>query len=237
MPSRWRHQTPTLFTWAQVSRTTCAARPGARASVQVDGCGQDLDLQRAARIAAHRTHHCAPEQSGHRVRRSHGSALGLGWRARSVQARTDGGRTWTNTKSLGQFTGFTNVAFDPTNPNTLYAASMQRERKAYSFVAGGPETGIWKSTDAGATWTQLTQGLPAGDKGRIGISIGRANPSVLYATVMPRMAEYSAVTTPATTWRRTNELQSIPVVLRSDPRRSVKRRARVLPGRPTHGVR
>ncbi|HSL70764.1 MAG TPA: hypothetical protein VK864_11020, partial [Longimicrobiales bacterium] len=108
------------------------------------------------------------------------AAMGPLWTSageRGLFRTTDGGRTWTNLKSLGQWTGFTDVAFDPSNPNTVYAASYQRERKAYSFVAGGPESGIWKSVDGGNTWTQLMQGLPAGDKGRIGISVSKSNPS------------------------------------------------------------
>jgi photosystem II stability/assembly factor-like uncharacterized protein len=102
---------------------------------------------------------------------------------RGVYKTTDGGRTWTNVKALGPFTGFTDIAFDPSNPNTLYGASYQRERKAYSFVSGGPESGVWKSTDAGATWTELTNGLPSGDMGRIGIAVARSQPNTIYAAI------------------------------------------------------
>jgi hypothetical protein len=78
---------------------------------------------------------------------------------------------------------------DPTNPDVLYAAAFQRQRKAYSFVGGGPESGIMKSTDAGATWTKLTQGLPKRDIGRIGLDISASQPRTLYATLETNTTE------------------------------------------------
>jgi photosystem II stability/assembly factor-like uncharacterized protein len=83
------------------------------------------------------------------------AAVGPLWAAggeRGVFRTTDGGRSWQNIKSIGPNTGFTDLAFDPTNPETIYAVAYQRERRAYSFVAGGPQSGIWKTTDGGATW-------------------------------------------------------------------------------------
>ena len=114
------------------------------------------------------------------------AAMGPLWGSggeRGLFKSTDGGRTWTNTKSMGPYTGFTEVVFDPSNPNTLYAASFQRERKAYSATAGGPESAVWKSTDAGATWTQLSNGLPTGDKGRTGLTVSVSNPNTVYAHI------------------------------------------------------
>ena len=114
------------------------------------------------------------------------AAMGPLWDSageRGLYRTSDGGRTWQLKKALGPFTGFTDVVFDPTNPDIMYAASYQRERKAYSFVAGGPESGIWKSTDGGETWRELTAGLPTGDVGRIGVDVSRSQPNTLYATV------------------------------------------------------
>jgi photosystem II stability/assembly factor-like uncharacterized protein len=102
---------------------------------------------------------------------------------RGVFKTTDGGKTWTNTKSLSEHTGFTELVMDPNNPDILYAASYQRERRAYGFLPSGPESGIWKTIDAGKTWTRLTQGLPSGDAGRIGLSVCRSRPNTLYASV------------------------------------------------------
>ncbi len=72
---------------------------------------------------------------------------------------------------------------DPTNPDVLYVSFWQRLRQPWRFDSGGPNGGIFKTTDAGKTWTKLTQGLPAGDLGRIGLAISRSNPKVLMAAV------------------------------------------------------
>lgn len=102
---------------------------------------------------------------------------------RGLYKTTDGGRTWTNTKELSPYTGFTDVAIDPVNPDVLYAASYMRERRSYSFLPAGPESGIWKTADAGRTWTQLTNGLPSGELGRIGLSVCASRPSTVYAVI------------------------------------------------------
>jgi photosystem II stability/assembly factor-like uncharacterized protein len=95
----------------------------------------------------------------------------------------DGGHTWKNVKNIDTHTGFTDVIFDPTNPSVIYAASFQRERRPYSYVGGGPGSGLWKSIDGGDTWTKLTEGLPTGDVGRIGLDVSRSSPNVVYATI------------------------------------------------------
>lgn len=141
------------------------------------------------------------------------AAMGPLWSSggeRGVYKTTDGGATWTNVKALGPFTGFTDLAFDPSNPETIYAASYQRERKAYSFVAGGPESGIWKSTDAGRTWRQLSNGLPAGDKGRIGISVARSQPRTIYATIHADSSGIFRSDDGGETWRKQSNISSIP---------------------------
>lgn len=129
---------------------------------------------------------------------------------RGLYRTRDGGRTWRAVKELGPWTGFTDVALDPRDPDIVYAVSYQRERKAYSFVAGGPESGIWKSTDGGDTWTPLTEGLPGGDVGRIGIDIARSRPNTLYATVHAEEGGIFRSDDAGLTWTRTAELQSIP---------------------------
>jgi photosystem II stability/assembly factor-like uncharacterized protein len=95
----------------------------------------------------------------------------------------DGGRTWTPSLTVDDLTGVVDVAMDPSNPDILYAASYQRQRRAYGFHGGGPGSALWKTVDAGKTWKKLTSGLPTGDYGRIGISIYRKDPRIVYVCI------------------------------------------------------
>ncbi|MDZ7647761.1 MAG: hypothetical protein U5K54_11585 [Cytophagales bacterium] len=72
---------------------------------------------------------------------------------------------------------------DPRNPDVLYAAFHQRMRKVFTYIGGGPESDIYKTTDGGTTWKKLEGGLPGGDKGRMGLAISSVNPDVLYTVV------------------------------------------------------
>ncbi|HWP72236.1 MAG TPA: sialidase family protein, partial [Gemmatimonadaceae bacterium] len=129
---------------------------------------------------------------------------------RGLFKTSDGGNTWTNTKAISQFTGFTEVVMDPLNPDVLYAASYQRERRAYSFLPAGPETAIWKTTDGAKTWTKLTSGLPTGELGRIGLSVCRSRPSTVYAIVHSRGTTGGTFRSDdaGATWRQTNNVNS-----------------------------
>ena len=102
---------------------------------------------------------------------------------RGLYKTTDGGRTWQLVLKGDDDTGVGEMAMDPSNPNTLYAATYQRRRQAFGYVGGGPGAALWKTTDAGATWKKLSGGLPSGVLGRIGISVYRTNPNVVYITV------------------------------------------------------
>ena len=114
------------------------------------------------------------------------AATGHLWGAnkeRGVFKTTDGGRTWTHVLFVDENTGATELVMDPSNPRVLYAGMYQRQRTVFGFNGGGPGSGIYKTTDGGATWTRLAGGLPTGTVGRIGMDIYRANPRVLYARV------------------------------------------------------
>jgi photosystem II stability/assembly factor-like uncharacterized protein len=114
------------------------------------------------------------------------AALGSLWGPggdRGVFKTTDGGLTWTNVLSDGPDVGATELAMDPSNNKVLYAALYQRRRSAWGINGGGPGSAIYKTTDAGRTWTKLTEGIPEGDKGRIGLDIYRRNPNVIYARI------------------------------------------------------
>lgn len=114
------------------------------------------------------------------------AALGNLWTAspeRGVYRTTDGGISWQKVLHIDEYTGAVDLQLDPSNPDVLYAATYQRLRRAWGFNGGGPGSGIHKTTDGGDTWVELTNGLPAGDKGRIGIALAASNPQVLNALV------------------------------------------------------
>lgn len=113
---------------------------------------------------------------------SQGQAWGPGGE-RGLYKTTDGGKTWKRVLEIGEYTGVSDMEMDPRNPDILYASSHQRERRVYSKINGGPESAIYKSMDAGATWTKLKKGLPKGDIGRIGLALSPANPDIIYAVI------------------------------------------------------
>lgn len=106
---------------------------------------------------------------------------------RGVFKTTDGGKSWKKVLYRSPRTGAIDLVMDPADPNTLYAAMWQRVRRKWSdprVEPGYNEGGIWKTTDGGANWTEVNNGLPAPQfRGRIGIDIARSNPKVLYAFV------------------------------------------------------
>ncbi|MFC1555837.1 WD40/YVTN/BNR-like repeat-containing protein [candidate division KSB1 bacterium] len=105
---------------------------------------------------------------------------------RGLFKTTDGGETWlklTNGLPNDGKTGSTDLVIDLRNPDVLYTAMYERIRKAWTLQSGGPNGGIFKSTDGGNSWTELTNGLPTGDTGRIGLAIYRKNPDILVANV------------------------------------------------------
>jgi photosystem II stability/assembly factor-like uncharacterized protein len=102
---------------------------------------------------------------------------------RGVFKTTDGGQTWKKVLYVDDNTGATDLIIDPMNPLILYAATYQHQRKAWGFNGGGPGSAIYKTTDGGATWTKLTNGLPTGDKGRIGIDLMPSDSREVYAVI------------------------------------------------------
>ncbi|HEV2173411.1 MAG TPA: hypothetical protein VGR71_07585, partial [Nitrospira sp.] len=102
---------------------------------------------------------------------------------RGLYKTTDGGKTWKDILTISENTGVVDVAIDPSNPDTVYASAYQRRRHVFTLIDGGPESAIYKSTDAGATWNKVKSGLPSEDMGRIGLAVSPVDPNVLYATV------------------------------------------------------
>ncbi len=102
---------------------------------------------------------------------------------RGLYKTIDGGKTWKKILSISENTGVTDIVIDPNDPNTLYTAAYQRRRHMWTLINGGPESAIYKSTDAGVTWNKLKAGLPTTDFGRVGLAISPVDANVIYATV------------------------------------------------------
>lgn len=102
---------------------------------------------------------------------------------RGLFKSTDGGKTWDTCLYVSANTGITDIVMDPRNPDVLYCASYQRRRHVFTLINGGPESAIYKSTDAGKTWNKLSGGLPSGDVGRIGLAISPVKPDIIYAII------------------------------------------------------
>ncbi|MBZ5605537.1 MAG: hypothetical protein LAO79_24835, partial [Acidobacteriia bacterium] len=102
---------------------------------------------------------------------------------RGVFKTSDGGKTWKKILYKDEHTGAIDLVMDPKNPEVLYAAMYQHQRKGWGYNGGGPGSGIFRTMDGGATWTELKNGLPRGDKGRIGLATFAGDNRVVYAIV------------------------------------------------------
>jgi photosystem II stability/assembly factor-like uncharacterized protein len=131
---------------------------------------------------------------------------------RGVFKTTDGGRTWTKSLFVDENTGANDLVIDPTNPRVLYASTYQRQRRGWGFNGGGPGSGIYKTTDGGATWSKLTNGLPGGDKGRIALALFAGDPRIVYATVEAKNDQSGIYRTldGGATWEKTSSLNTRP---------------------------
>jgi len=111
---------------------------------------------------------------------------------RGVFRTRDGGNTWDRVLYIDEHTGAIDLAMDPGDPNTIFAAMYQRQRTGWGFNGGGPGSGLYRTVDGGENWVELTDGLPEGDKGRIGIDIYRQDGNVVYALIEADAREPSA---------------------------------------------
>lgn len=130
---------------------------------------------------------------------------------RGVYRTRDGGRTWQRVLFVNENAGAVDLILDPTNPRTLYASTWRVRRTPYSLESGGPGSGLWKSTDGGDTWTELSRnpGLPKGTLGIIGVTVSPTNPENVYAIVEAEEGGVFRSRDGGQTWTKTNDDRSL----------------------------
>ena len=124
---------------------------------------------------------------------------------RGVFRSRDGGGNWERVLYVDEKTAAVDLAMDPTNPRVLYAAFWQVSRTPYALTSGGPGSGLYKSTDGGDTWDQLTEGLPEGIKGRIGVAVSPVTPERVWAIVEAEEGGIFRSEDGGKKWRKINE--------------------------------
>ena len=128
---------------------------------------------------------------------------------RGVFRSQDGGETWENVLFVNDETGAVDLAMDPVNPRVLYAGFWQVKRSPWSLDSGGPGSGLYKSTDGGDTWEELTSGLPTGVKGKIGVTVSPVNPDRVWANIEAEDGGVFRSDNAGDTWRRVNTDRSL----------------------------
>ena len=140
---------------------------------------KNVGLEKTYQIARVRVHPANPDVV-------YAAALGHVWGPnpeRGIYRSKDGGKTWDRVLFVSEKTGASDLVMDPTNPRILYAGFWQVHRKPWSLVSGGPEGGIWKTMDGGDTWKKLTEGLPEGVVGKVGVAVSPARPERVWALI------------------------------------------------------
>jgi photosystem II stability/assembly factor-like uncharacterized protein len=130
---------------------------------------------------------------------------------RGVFKSTDGGKSWRRVLFRDDRTGAIDISLDRNNPDVMYAALWEAYRKEYQMSSGGPGSGLFKSTDGGETWTELTRrpGLPSGVVGRIGVAVSGANSNRVYALVENEQGGLFRSDDAGATWALINENRAI----------------------------
>lgn len=130
---------------------------------------------------------------------------------RGVFRSKDGGKTWTKVLYKSDKAGAIDLVIDPSNANVLYASIWEVNRKPWVFESGGADSGLWKSTDGGDTWKEITRnpGMPKGLIGRIGIAVSPANPDRVWAMLEAEEGGLYRSENGGNTWARVNEQRSL----------------------------
>jgi photosystem II stability/assembly factor-like uncharacterized protein len=129
---------------------------------------------------------------------------------RGVFRSDDGGQTWQKVLVGDGLTGAVDLSIDPSNPKVVYASLWHVFRKPWLLFSGGNESGLFKSTDGGTTWSELSgHGLPAEPLGKIGVSVSPADPNRVYAIVEAAEGGVFRSDDAGATWQRTNDSSSL----------------------------
>ncbi len=142
------------------------------------------------------------------------AALGHLWapnEERGIFRSKDGGKTWDKILYKGPKAGASELVFDPTNPSILYAAFWEAYRKPWDLESGGPTSGIFKSTDGGDNWTELTknQGLPKGVLGNIGLTVSPVYPDRVWALIEADEGGVFRSDDAGKTWKKMNDQRKL----------------------------
>ena len=128
-------------------------------------------------------------------------------KTRGIYRTTNGGQDWENILFVSDTTGASDLVINPENPNELYAAFWRAERKPWTMIDGGYDGGIWKSIDGGDNWEKLTNGLPTGLLGKIGLAIAPTQPNRIWALIQAKEEESGGLyrsDDSGQTWKRIN---------------------------------
>lgn len=130
---------------------------------------------------------------------------------RGLYKTSNGGENWELVLEISENTGVSDIAFDPRDPDLIYASSYQRRRHVWTLINGGPESALYKSTDAGKTWNKLTNGIPGGELGRIGIAVSPANPDIVFALIEAHgdKGGFFRSTDRGASWKKVNPYKSV----------------------------
>lgn len=129
---------------------------------------------------------------------------------RGIYKTIDGGETWKQIHFVSENSGSSDLIMDPTNPDILYEAVHQRRRHVFTYIGGGPESAIYKTTDAGKTWKESKSGLPSGKMGRIGLAVSPVDANVVYAIVEAEgeSAGFFRSTNKGATWEKQSKYKT-----------------------------
>jgi photosystem II stability/assembly factor-like uncharacterized protein len=157
-------------------RSNVSVGDGVYKSTDAGRTWQHVGLRESGTIGGIRVHPSNPDIA-------YVAAIGNPFRPngeRGVYKTTDGGKSWQRVLYVSDSTGAVDVEFKPGDPNTVYASMWRAERKPWTIISGAREGGVYKSTDGGATWKKLTQGLPGDLVGKSNIAVTNADPNVVW---------------------------------------------------------